>query len=215
MRKLNRPVAPKPLSKYNYNHKEWSDLTARDKKSIWYSLNNMQNGYCCYCDSVAVRGNGHIEHFFNKGTKNYKNLTFNWDNLFGSCGFQSGDTCGHYKDRMGASGPGNYDPKNLIKPDVENPSLFFYFLPTGTIKVNDSLTLAEKARAYETIRVINLDDGALNSARYKRIKTIQKEILNLYSLTQDVAMIKQELAKIRSIVLKGEYQSAVLSALGL
>ena len=135
MKFLQRPAPPAALGQYNHSTHEWSrtspNSTARDQ--ILASFQGMQNGFCCYCESIAEKGNGHIEHFLHKGRKPdgsrpYKHLMFNWDNLVGSCGFHSGNSCGHYKDRQGSSGPGPYEPQDLIKPDRDNPSNFFKFL---------------------------------------------------------------------------------------
>jgi len=127
----------------------------------------MQGGFCCYCESILDKTNSHIEHFFHRGNDvhgkaPYKSLTFDWGNLFGCCGRDRGDTCGHYKDRKGPSGPGSYDPNHLIKPDIDNPNIFFEFLPTGVVNVKSGLSPVDQNRARETLRVLNLSFGALN-----------------------------------------------------
>lgn len=219
MRHLQRPQpAPACLSKYDYKIHNWSKSKPNksDRVIIWNALATMQGKFCCYCESVAERGNGHIEHFFYKGKQGngkapYKQLTFEWDNLFGSCGLYSGDTCGHFKDREGPSGPGYYDPSHLIKPDSENPIDFFEFLPTGIINAKPGLSPVLANRASETLRILNL--SALNGARKRQIDIFKKEIEALLQLTADDEVLKQEVDKIKAKIRASEYQTAVLCAL--
>ena len=182
MKKLIRPTpAPSYLSSYCHLTNKWSknSPTSEERLDLWEKLYDMQKGYCCYCESIAKHGEGHIEHFFHKGqnpdgSSPYKHLTFDWDNLFASCGHRSGDTCGHYKDREGPQGPGNYDPNKIIKPDVDNPLDYFEFLPTGTISIKSGLPANKVDRAEETLRVLNLQH--LNGRRNSRI--------DIYNLNQ-------------------------------
>ncbi|EGA71209.1 hypothetical protein VISI1226_14188 [Vibrio sinaloensis DSM 21326] len=178
----------------------------------------MQNGFCVYCESVAIKGNGHIEHFFHKGQKTdgstpYKHLTFNWTNLFGCCGLSSSNTCGHYKDREGKNGPGQYNANDIIKPDIDDPKLFLNFLDTGVIEVKTGLTPHEQKRAEETLRVLNL--ALLNGARKTQIDIFKQELKELeelsHSLNDDT--LQREIDIIKEKVCTQEYQSAVLGAL--
>ena len=221
MRKLIRPIhAPAGLSNYNHNTQQWTrnspNKACRD--AIWNSLNVMQNGFCVYCESRAIQGNGHIEHFFHKGQKTngsipYKHLTFEWANLFGCCGLRSGNTCGHYKDRQGASGPGTYDSNNIIKPDVDDPMHFFNFLDTGVIAVKTGLSPIDYTKATETLRVLNL--AHLNGARKAQIDIFKQELneLEKFSHELDDHTLQDEINRIKATVCSQEYQSAVLGAL--
>ncbi|MGL6535085.1 retron Ec78 anti-phage system effector HNH endonuclease PtuB [Aeromonas caviae] len=221
MRKLNRPMpAPVGLSNYNYTTHKWTknrpSKACRD--AIWTQVGVMQGGFCVYCESVAHTVNGHIEHFFHKGqkpdgTKPYQHLTFDWGNLFGCCGLRSGDTCGHYKDRQGPNGPGVYDANDIIKPDVEDPLLFFSFLDTGVIVVKTGISPKDQRKATETLRVLNLDH--LNGARKIQIDIFKKELeaLEILSVNLDAVTLQSEIDKIKAKVRLQEYQSAVLGAL--
>ncbi len=221
MRKLTRPMPePNGLSSYDHNTQKWtkSSPDSACRTDIWNKLSIMQNGFCAYCESVAVSGNGHIEHFFHKGKKAdgstpYKHLTFEWTNLFGSCGLRSGDTCGHYKDREGKNGPGQYDPCNILKPDVDDPLLFFHFLDTGVIKVKSGLTAANETKAKETLRVLNLE--LLNGARKIQIDIFKTELEELEKVSHELddATLQLELDSIKARVCTQEFQSAVLGAL--
>lgn len=217
MKYLQRPSAPKCLEKYDYNTHVWGSRHPSNKGriAIWEALGQMQGGFCCYCESIAVKGDGHIEHFFHKGKKSdgtapYKQLTFDWNNLFGCCGFQSGDTCGHYKDSRGSSGPGPYNPQDLIKPDIDDPADYFKFLPTGKITVKSGLSQQNTNRAEETIRVLNL--SALNGARKRQIDIFKLEILAAIKLAENDQQLIQERQIIRKKIKNHEFQTAVLDA---
>ncbi|TMX46727.1 TIGR02646 family protein [Photobacterium damselae] len=221
MRKLCRPrPAPAGLSNYNHNNQKWT-LNSPNKicrRAIWNKIDIMQNGFCVYCESVAIKGNGHIEHFFHKGQKPdgstpYKHLTFSWDNLFGCCGTNTGDTCGHYKDREGGKGPGQYNSNDLIKPDSEDPTLFFNFLDTGVIEVKSNLSANDQKRATETLRILNL--GHLNGARKIQIDIFKQELKELEELSYmlNSEELQEEIDIIKTKVCSQEYQTAVLGAL--
>ena len=221
MRKLRRPMPePEGLSNYDYKIHKWGkdspDTACRT--AIWNKLNIMQNGFCAYCEGAIAPDNRHIEHFFHKGQKaggitSYKKLTFDWSNLFGSCGKTSGDTCGHYKDRQGGKGPGQYNPDDIIKPDIEDPATFFNFLDTGVIEVKVDLTDNERRRASETLRVLNL--AFLNAKRKEQIDIFRKELqaLEVLSSELDDDILFEEIKQIKAKACLGPYQSAVLGAL--
>jgi uncharacterized protein (TIGR02646 family) len=221
MKKLIRnTLGPGFLSNCSHELHDWKRLRSnRRKKTLWLHLKVMQNGFCCYCESVAVQGDGHVEHFFYKGKKDgvatYKDKTFEWSNLFGCCGSSENPHCGHFKDKLGKDGPGDYNPYDLIKPDEDDPSKYFYFIKTGHIKINGNLSSADKYRAKETIRVLNLSAGSLNSAREAQIDIVKKEVLALLNLTDNVDIVRNELEKIKSKARDCVFQTAVISALEL
>lgn len=221
MRKLNRPQpAPAALANYNYLTHDWSSKKPSKacRTQIWQNFELMQGRFCAFCERITYQGNGHIEHFFHKGQKpgcatSYRHLTFAWDNLFGSCGESTSNTCGHYKDRPGSKGPGVYDPNDLIKPDIEDPSLYFNFLDTGVIEAKNGLSPHNKKRAEETIRVLNLT--ALNAVRKRQIDIYKNELRELTEISSELsdAQLAQEYDKIKDKVRQEEYQTAVIRAL--
>jgi uncharacterized protein (TIGR02646 family) len=219
MKYLQRPLpAPSQLAGLDYLVHKWSSSkpNSNGRKAIWKKLTKMQGGFCCYCESNAVKGNGHIEHFFHKGegadgNAPYQHLTFDWSNLFGCCGLETSSTCGHYKDRQGNTGPGDYAPEHLIKPDVDNPGHFFEFLDTGVINVRAGLTPDDDSRAKETLRVLNL--GALNGVRKRNIDIFKKEVDVLYQLGLEDQILRSEIDKIKQKIKKSEFQTAILNAL--
>ncbi|MGI2080936.1 MULTISPECIES: retron Ec78 anti-phage system effector HNH endonuclease PtuB [Shewanella] len=221
MRKLNRPLpAPPALSTYDHNVHKWSNKKPSKacRNLIWNRFRTMQGKFCALCERATDQRNGHIEHYFHKGGKPgqaalYKHLMFSWDNLFGCCGLTSSNTCGHFKDRQGSEGPGAYNASELIKPDVDDPRIFFDFLETGVIEPKPGLSTQDLKRASETIRVLNL--SALNGARKKQIDIFKKELNELEALSHEMNV--QELHKImntiKTKVKQQEYQTAVLEAL--
>lgn len=221
MRKLKRPLpAPPCLSSYNYNTQKWKGRVPSNscKTAIWSELMVMQSGFCVYCESVAVKGKGHIEHFRYKGKKSdgiapFKHLTFDWNNLFGCCGLKTSNTCGHYKDREGDEGPGAYDPNHLIQPDVDDPSNFLNFLDTGVIEIKPNLSESNSKKASETIRVLNLE--SLNGARKRQIQIFKNELNTLQGMSQqlDTQSLNTEMENIKARVRQAEFQTAVLDSL--
>lgn len=221
MKKLNRPQpAPAALANYNYRTQKWSKRipNAACRTQIWQNFQTMQGGFCAFCERITSQSNGHIEHFYHKGQKPdgtapYKHLTFTWSNLFGCCGSSTSNTCGHYKDRQGGQGPGEYDPNDLIKPDTDDPALFFNFLDTGVIEAKGGLSAISEKRAKETIRVLNL--SALNGVRKRQIDIFKNELKALEEISNGLSdqQLNQEYNKIKNKIRQQEHQTAVLDAL--
>lgn len=221
MRKLHRPMpGPRCLSNYNHNSQKWTGRRPSSgcRNAIWDNLQAMQSGFCVYCESVATKDNGHIEHFFHKGQKPdgsvpYKHLTFNWTNLFGCCGLRTGNSCGHYKDREGGAGPGHYNATDLVKPDVDDPKDYFNFLDTGVIEPKPELSPGMQKKATETLRVLKLD--FFNGARKRQIDVFKKELDELEKISEQLNdhALQQAMDDIKVKVKQQEYQTAVLEAL--
>ena len=94
MHRLQRGAAPICLARYRHGRDNWSALDGADRTEIWQTLEAMQSQRCAYCEAAIAEGNRHIEHFVQKGRD--PRVTFQWDNLFGSCNRE--DSCGKYKD---------------------------------------------------------------------------------------------------------------------
>jgi uncharacterized protein (TIGR02646 family) len=119
----------------------------------------MQGSRCAYCEAGITQGRRHIEHFIQKDRN--PTVTFQWENLFGSCNRQ--DTCGKYKDHNASP----YSDADLLKPDVDDPDDYLIFVHDGTIQPRQGLNAVQQKRAQETLRVFNLDadHGALRQMR--------------------------------------------------
>lgn len=174
MKALIRPAGPAQLGQYRGGRDEWKDV---DLDNIWPYLTQMQGNFCAYCECELDRK--HVEHF--RTRECFKNLTFDWNNLFGSCG----DTCkkggwsrcGIYKD----NGAGKYDVENLIKPDEDDPDEYLLFLTTGLVVPVKGDAGQKLMKAQETIRVFNLNgDPSLAGRRKTTLRHILNEVSALY-----------------------------------
>jgi uncharacterized protein (TIGR02646 family) len=166
MHKLDRtPVGePECLSRYSCHTHTWNDVVSADKQQIRTSLDQMQGTRCAYCEG-QVYDDGHVEHFRRKNPNHFPQLTFDWANLFLSCGAQ--DHCGHYKDRPGAD---PYNPDDIIKPDADDPDTYLYFHSSGEVRPRSGDDAPDPHRALETIRVFHLDHRPLVAERRRALR---------------------------------------------
>jgi uncharacterized protein (TIGR02646 family) len=176
MKKLDRHNALPCLDKFIPGVNKWTDAP---KDLVWEELEKMQRGLCAYCECRLNRK--HIEHFKNR--KLHIQETFNWNNLFGSCGDSSQkggwNRCGIFKD----SGAVNYQVNNLIKPDIDSPDDYLLFLTNGKVSPQAGLEGQALLKATETIRVFNLnDDTKLFNSRRVALEIIQEQVDALYEL---------------------------------
>ncbi|SIR07146.1 retron Ec78 anti-phage system effector HNH endonuclease PtuB [Marinobacterium stanieri] len=179
MKFLNRGNKPKCLNGLSYKKKNWCDLKPDEREEIWKSIYEMQGDFCAYCECKLDKAR-HIEHF--EPRKNNRRLTFEWDNLFGSCGRTS--RCGHYKDGSKAKA---YEIENILKPDIDDPHNYFIFNSNGRISPRKDLSILNTKKAEETIRVFNLDhDAEIVGRRRNAIRLILEEVKVLYGLFDEV-----------------------------
>lgn len=211
MNKLNRTVAPVCLSFYRHGRDDWGKVSKIHKEDIWHKINEMQDGFCAYCECRLNKH--HIEHFRDKSCN--PRLTFDWNNLFGSCGDSSAQSnrCGHHKDNT--SKVGNYNSNELIKPDEETASDYFRFLIDGTVRAIDTLDEDKLHKANETIRVFNLNgDVSLVGCRRNAINSDLDSIYELYGMLDQLdsndwnQLLDGEIASIAG----REYQTALEQA---
>jgi uncharacterized protein (TIGR02646 family) len=210
MKKLKRPISPKCLAHYKHGADDWNTLNDEKnicKQEIWEKLGVMQNGFCAYCECQLKEKNKHIEHFKRKSKNYYPKLTFEWQNLFGSCSNSS--RCGDYKDRPKSD---DYSPHDLIKPDEDCPSDYLLFLVTGGVSIKSKLGSKQKYRANETIRVFNLNgDPSLVNSRRNALRNVSDEIEQFYIMQDEFEIeewqefLKDELA----LLINREYQTAL------
>jgi uncharacterized protein (TIGR02646 family) len=178
MHQLNRALChtPKCLRKYQYGQDRWEDLSNDDRQEIRTALEEMQRRRCAYCECDLEHHGQHIEHF--RQRHRYVQGTFDWNNLFWSC--ERGDSCGKHKDVCEM-----YDYRILIKPDDDDPEQFFLFVNDGTISVREGLTVAQRHRAEETLRIFNLDarGGPLRQMRRAAVSGYLKGLEELQELS--------------------------------
>jgi uncharacterized protein (TIGR02646 family) len=176
--KLQRGQSSACLAHYQHGRNSWSDIPPDEKSAIWTELEAMQGQRCAYCEADISNDHKHIEHF--RQCSRYLQGTFDWNNLFGSCNRE--DTCGKHKDRCG-----QYNPADLIKPDVDDPECFFIFVCDGTIAVRHGLNAQDHHRAVETLRIFNLDaqHGPLRRMRQQAVAGYLKTGEELWELATE------------------------------
>ncbi|TLS83012.1 TIGR02646 family protein [Photobacterium damselae subsp. damselae] len=187
MRKLNRDTIQSPacLEEYDYHIQSWDDFGGSCKKQLRAALVKLQGipgvttedaaeygVRCAYCEG-AIHHEGHIEHFRRKNPAHFPELTFEWTNLFLSCG--SKKHCGHYKDRPKGSG---YNVDDLLKPDIHDPDAYLFFHSSGKVAPRSRLEDSDIRMATETIRVFGLDNGTLPSERARAVKLYKDKLLD-------------------------------------
>lgn len=176
MRKLSRPDdGPECLAAVPAGT-PWSSFGPPCKPKVRQALETMNTdrgpaALCSYCESLLTEASGaHIEHLFPKS--DHPDKTYRWDNLYLSC--QSTDHCGHYKDSTAAP---DYDPADLIQPDIDNPDDYLHFHSSGEVAVRSGLPDAERHRAQTTIAVLNLNAPSLVASRHAVASQIHAMIL--------------------------------------
>lgn len=168
MKKLTRYSTPLCLSQFRHGRDQWSVIRQNNlTDTIWQYINQMQNGFCAYCECQLVEDNNkrHIEHFFQIGKT--PEVTFDWTNLFGSCNHLS--RCGKHKDQN--SNTKLIDLNTVCKPDIADSSKYILFLIDGKVRPRSTLEQDDLKVAENTIAVFNLDgDSTLINSRLHKIK---------------------------------------------
>lgn len=202
---------PECLGNYVYPEQNWQSFGSSCKKELRAALVELQGEpgvsnapgagefgvRCAYCESF-IHHDGHIEHFRRKNPSHFPELTFSWGNLFLACG--ATNHCGHFKDSPSSA---NYNPNDLVKPDVEDPRPFFFFSVQGSIHARAGLSATDKHRALETIRVFNLDEPNLEAKRRKALASLREkrdELLNDFDDLLDESKSEAETREIEALI---------------
>ncbi|MBN3066647.1 TIGR02646 family protein [Pectobacterium brasiliense] len=172
---------PSVLNKYDFNTQVWGDVPSSDRRKIWVDLIEMQGKVCAYCErkiDLNKEGDKHIEHFKRKGV--HRELTFEWGNLFGSCGDRQ--RCGFYKDKQ------DYIVDDLLKADVLNPEEYFLFIYSGDVIVRPEASERMKKIAEVTLRVFNLnpENGGVKAERRSAIEKGMKTMMEYIKIAQEL-----------------------------
>lgn len=126
------------------------------KRILKESLISEQGSICCYCCKRIDLSDSHIEHFRPKGKQEYEDLSLEYENLLASCqGYH------HKEENCGHSKANEFEENLLVSPLEEGCEANFKFSSLGKIMPVDG-----NDRAQYTIKLLNLDTPALNSARY-------------------------------------------------
>lgn len=210
---LVRGDAPDCLAQFKHGQDNWSVISKNGlTNDIWEKLNNMQHRFCAYCECQLPEDNTkrHIEHFIQRDQ--VPRVTFNWDNLFGSC--NNPNRCGKYKDKAPAAK--KIDLTKVCKPDLNDPSKLLLFLKSGKVRARSGLTAQNKEVAKNTITVFNLDgDSTLENSRRAAIAGEESSAANYWEmLAADVTgelaeLLETELSDALSRIEKLEHSTAL------
>lgn len=189
---------PEVLLKYDFNTQNWDNVSSSDKREIWTELVKMQGKVCAYCErkiDFNKAGDKHIEHFKRKGI--YKELTFDWGNLFGSCGERK--RCGFYKDKQ------KYNDDDLLKADVQNPNDFLLFVSSGEVVVKPDITERSKKIAEVTLTVFNLN-GEVKAERRSAIEKGMSTMKNYIEIAHELINSGDDINIVREYVRDSYYE---------
>lgn len=201
MRKLNRHTpGPAILSEFDPDKHTWDDVKSKHKKLIWIDLVLMQGKRCAYCErkiNILKEGDKHIEHFLRKSR--HQNLTFKWDNLFGSC--STSERCGVFKDKQ------SYLESDLLKADVIDCSKYYRFMYSGEIVLKDNLSKEEARIARETLRVFNLNPrkGGVKLERSLEIVSASKLMREFVGMAKALIEDGGDVDEVRSLIRDAYY----------
>jgi uncharacterized protein (TIGR02646 family) len=150
---------------------DWATSTA--KRVLKEPLDAMAHGKCVYCESALnVTAALQIDHYVPKSV--YPDDVLTWDNLLPAC-----SKCN------GAKGEEDHGG-TLLKPDIEDPELFFWIHPdTGALQPHPSLDADSVRRASETIRICDLQRGALCTQRVQMARRVARWLERLERLAND------------------------------
>jgi uncharacterized protein (TIGR02646 family) len=140
--------------------KDWATPVA--KRLIREALLSMTRGKCIYCESILeLTSRAHVEHYHAKTLR--PEIAFDWTNLLPAC-----EICNDSKGVTDHSG-------RLLKPDAEDPEPFFWIdVDSGKLEPHPSLNADSRERAEATIRLCNLQRGALCTLRIDMIKRVSR-----------------------------------------
>ena len=153
---------------------DWA--TRGSKKLISLALRELAHGKCVYCESaLEVTVDLEVDHYVPKTVD--PQLAFEWTNLLPSCRL-----CNRPKrDHNHAN--------ELLKPDDEDPEPFFWVHPdTGRLEPHPNLDASGRHRAEETIRLCDLQRGALCTRRIEMLGRVSRwlELVAAHGLTAEL-----------------------------
>ena len=134
---------------------EWATPAA--KTILKETLNKMAHGKCVFCEGLLdAQAHLEVEHYLAKTVE--IDLTFEWNNLFPACA-----KCNGAKRDADHKG-------SLLKPDDDDPEDYFVVHPNGELELRPGLTPKQRHRAEETIRICDLQRGALRTLRREALR---------------------------------------------
>lgn len=159
MKTIQRNTPPECLAKQPQSQ-SWGDFG----KTPCYAetrtaLTNEQHGLCCYCESPAIDGAGHIEHMEPRSRN--PNRTYDATNLSISCNGGNAQHCGHFKDAR-HNHDHTWNSRNFSAPHDQETCLLFSYDNLGNINPTDH----QSVKASYMIGYLNLNCSRLVQRRH-------------------------------------------------
>ena len=153
------------------------------KHKVKTALLHEQGGLCCFCEDRVDMNHGHIAHILDR--KNHSDKALEYDNMLYSCPENlrnKPQTCGHAQGTQILP----------ISPLDTNCEQKFAYTSTGSIIPRN----ADDHKAFDTIRILNLDDknSLLPKKRAMIFQTVEDE-RQKYSSTEFKIWIDRELER--------------------
>lgn len=131
-------------------------------RDIKAALVAMFHGKCAYCESrITHIDYGHIEHFRPKSKPQFRQLTFEWDNLLLSCAVCNGAE--HKSDRFPEAAEGG----PMINPCEEEPREHFDFVFDTRARL--ASVVGKTTRGKTTERLLGLNRPELRAYRSRLV----------------------------------------------
>ncbi len=202
---IRRPSTPPGLlinqakwtNRWNRRPKKWATVSAQ--RLLREHLLPITHNKCAYCESVLGGGaRFEVEHYDTKASQ--PDLSFEWTNLFPTCGL-----CNGFKGGKAHNGA-------LLKPDIDDGELHFWLnTANGEIQPRTGLDRNGKIRAEATIKLCGLNRGVLCHDRRKQYRSAKRY---LDAIAQRSKLPKELVLNFVGFLDPGEaYKLAIRSAL--
>jgi uncharacterized protein (TIGR02646 family) len=153
--------------------------TQKAKRGLKKPVLALTWGKCAFCEGrLGAQAYPQIEHYVSR--KVDPNRAFEWKNLLPVC--QICNTSKGHADHRG----------RLLKPDDEDPELFFWIGPEGDIAPHPALNDVDAIRALETIRLCKLNRGELRENRQAVADSVRRWLDRTAGLANGVDQHTQE-----------------------
>jgi len=154
-----------------------------DCKDVKTELRKIYNSKCCYCETKLTK-NFEIEHF--RPQSKYEWLQNSWSNLLLVCSSCNKSKSNRFETKneaitskienidyhKSAEYLNKVEEQLLIHPEYEDAELYLKYEKSGNI-------FSELEKGIYTIKLTNLNDTFLKSARYNLIEEFKKKIVNI------------------------------------
>jgi uncharacterized protein (TIGR02646 family) len=156
---------------------DWA--TQKAKRELKKPVLALTCGKCAFCEGIlGSQAYPQIEHYISR--KVDPSRAFEWKNLLPVC--QICNTSKGHADHQG----------RLLKPDYEDPELFFWIGPEGDITPHPGLNDVDAVRASETIRLCGLNRGELCDNRQTVANIVRRWLKRTSELADGLDELAQE-----------------------